>query len=126
MRRNLSGLLVRAESDEVEEGEYKDPHQVHKVPIQSNLFYHFIVLTAFKHPTISHNENDQIDDDSRKHVESVESRNKEEEVGIRLLDSVFIVVHVGSKRETLGASVPQFQSVFSADVHLVGDVFVQR
>ena len=51
-------------SDEVEEGEYKDPNEVDKVPIQACLLDHFVVATAFEHSVQRHQENDDVDDHS--------------------------------------------------------------
>jgi hypothetical protein len=48
-------------SNEVEEGEYKDPNEVDKVPIQSSFFHHLVMATTLKHPVEGHEENDDVD-----------------------------------------------------------------
>jgi len=113
-------------SDEVEEGEYKDPNEVDKVPVQSGFLHHLVVAAALKHPVQRHQENDDVDDHAGEDVESVESCNEEEEVRVRLLNGVLAVFEVRAEREHVAAGVPKLDSLVTRDVAFVLDVLVQR
>lgn len=47
--------------DQVEEGEDEDPHQVYKVPVQSNFFDHAVVSSALVSPQQDVVENYEVD-----------------------------------------------------------------
>ena len=93
--------------NEVEECEYKYPHEVYEVPEKSDFLYHFIVSASFKYTAKCHEENNNVDHNPLHHVETVETGDEEEEISILLLNSVFIFVKVGTEN----------QSVWSHGIH---------
>ena len=118
-------LSVRsAESDEVKECKYEDPNEVNEVPVETNFLHHFIVLSAFEYAAVGHEENDDVDDYTREYVETVKTRDEEKEVCIRLLDGIFVVMHVCAERKGFRARIPQFHRFIAAYVRFIFDVFV--
>ena len=113
-----------AESDEVEKCENEDPNEVYEVPVETNFLHHFIVFPAFEYAAVSHEEDDDVDDYTREHVETVKTRDEEKEVGIRLLDGIFVVVHVCAESKGFRARIPQFHRFIAAYVRFIFDVFV--
>ena len=53
-----------AESDEVEKREDKDPNKIYKVPVKSNFLDHLLMLAPFEITAVSHEEDDDVDDNS--------------------------------------------------------------
>ena len=115
-----------AESDEVEECKNEDPNEVYEVPVETNFLHHFIVLSAFEYAAVGHEENDDVDDYTGEYVETVKPRDEEKEVCIRLLDGIFVVVHVCAERKGFRARIPQFHRFIAAYVRFIFDVFVDR
>ena len=81
--------------NEVEEGEYKYPDKVYKVPVKAGLFNVFVVPSARVHTCQDIEENNDVDEHPRKDVESVKSGDEEEEIGKERM-SVFVSDQVGS------------------------------
>src|SRR5690606_32549616 len=76
-RHNCS--LIRL--NQIEKGKDKDPNQIHKMPVQTDLLNHFVGSTAFVSAQHYIVENDEVDDHSREYVEAVESCDEEKEIG---------------------------------------------
>jgi len=66
---------------QIKECKYKYPYQIHKVPVESNFFYHLIVASAFVSTENHVKENDNVDHHPGKYVESVKTCYKEKEIG---------------------------------------------
>ena len=65
------------------------------MPVQSDLFHHFVVSSFFIGSNHNIEENDEIDQHTCKNVKSVKASNKEEEVG-KKRTPIFISDQVGS------------------------------
>jgi hypothetical protein len=59
-------------------------------------------------------------------VKTVKTGDEEEKVSVRLLNGVFVVMHVGAEGKRLGASIPQFHRLISTHVGFIFDVLVDR
>ena len=69
----LSGL------QEIEYEEYEYPYQIHKVPVETNFFYHFIAIAAAGIQATGHvDSNNSQKQYPWEYVESVESGDEEE------------------------------------------------
>lgn len=52
---------MNLELHKVEERKYEYPYQVNEVPVQTDLFDHFVVTSSFKYSTKGHQPNNDID-----------------------------------------------------------------
>ena len=84
------------------------------------------MLAAFEYALDHHDENYDVDDHTREHVESVEPGDEEEEVRVGLLNRVFVVVHVRPKSEGARAGIPKLHGFISTDERFVFYVLVER
>src|SRR5690554_4344593 len=77
----------------IKECKYKYPDQIHKVPIQSYFFNHFIMAPALIRTDNYIEKNNTVQKDTDGNVESVETGYKEKEIGKQRI-AVFVVAKV--------------------------------
>lgn len=66
--------------NQIEKGENKYPDQIYKMPIKPYFFDHFIMTSSFISAQDNIKENNDINNYTRKYVETVKARNKEKEI----------------------------------------------
>ena len=63
MCRSMCHFFIVSELYQVKESENKYPNQIHKVPVQTNFFHHFVTSPAFISSQNHVKEYDDIDED---------------------------------------------------------------
>src|SRR5690606_19446515 len=80
---------------QVEEGEYKNPDKVYKVPVKTGFFYHFEVPAGIVGTSNNIQKNEDIDDHPGEYVETMKSGNEKEKIGV-LGRTILIDGHIRS------------------------------
>ena len=81
-------------SDQIEYQEYEDPNQVHKVPVQTDFFNHFIPIVSLDIYSAGYVEHDdRKKDHTGEHVKSVKPRDEKEQ-GTKCFGSVHLLLHL--------------------------------
>jgi hypothetical protein len=65
--------------NKVKEREHEDPNEVHKVPVKTNFFNHFIMTPSIVNTHHSVVINHEVETNTTEHVKSMESGNEEKE-----------------------------------------------
>src|SRR5690606_2218650 len=94
--------------NQIEEGENEYPNKIHEVPVNSDLLDHLIRTSSFIGSENHVEEDNDVQDDPHRYVETVETGNEEEEIREQGV-SVFVVFQVGSFHHPYGFSVELLQ-----------------
>ena len=73
--------MVSTSSNQIEEGKYEHPHQVYKVPVETNFLDHLVMATLVKSAICSGNEAPNEQANARENVGAVETGDEKEQVG---------------------------------------------
>jgi len=84
---------IENELKQVEEREYEYPHEIDKVPVQTNFFYHLVMTHALHIAFDRENENADVDDHPGEYVETVKAGDEEKEIGKCRL-TVFVILQI--------------------------------
>src|SRR5579871_1551312 len=79
--------------NEIEECKHKYPNEVHKVPVQTNLFHHLITSATIVHSGHSSIIDQEVEHHTAEYVKTVETCDEEKEV-CEIVRAVLVLVKV--------------------------------
>lgn len=80
--------------EQVEAGEYEYPYEIYKVPVETDLFHHFVVTTALISTIYCIYQHQDIENNTAQYVTTVETGNGKEEV-VKLVRRFSDRMHTG-------------------------------